>query len=171
MKIEPHAQKRAIERFGVDGNRAAAWIREQFATAVYVGDTFDNLGNQRRIFSNGSVLIVVNAKEQRVHTVYKAESRHRNIKRKVVDLVEREVRRIEKQIEKFERESSIKIAEIQVEIAELNLRKMKTRSEAVRLACDGRIGALYEEIREIRVELESAGAEWKRAVKTKAAYV
>lgn len=171
MKIEPHACNRAVERFGVKADDAAKWIREQFAVAVYVGDTFDKLGNLRRIFSNGSVLIVVNANESRVHTVYKPRSRHQGIKQKLVDVLEKETRKIKRHLEKVRRESTIKIAEIQVEIAQVNLQKVKSKSEAVRLACDARISALYEEVREIRIELESAEAEWKRAVITKAAYV
>jgi len=171
IKIEPHACKRARERFGVENDKAGNWIREQFATSVYIGDTFDKLGNLRRIFSNGSVLIVVNAKELRVHSVYKPERRNREIRHKVTDLVEKEARRIGRKLEKIRRESTIKIAELNVEIAEINLRKVKARSEAVKLACDGRIAALYEEIREFRILLESAEAEWKSAVYTKAAYV
>lgn len=171
VKVEAHANKRAMERFGIPHAQTTKWIREQFSTAVFIGETFDKLGNRRRIFSNGDVLLVVNLNELRIHSVYKPESRHREIKRKVADLVAREVRRIERKFEKFERESTIKIAELNVELAQVNLRKVKSRSEATCLACDARTAALIDEIREIRIELESAESERRRAIKTKAAYV
>lgn len=171
VKVEMHAIKRAVERFGVENGQAAKWIREKFASAEFIGDTFDHRGNARRIFSTGDILFGVHAEELRILTVFKPENRHREIKRKVVELVAKEVRRIERKFEKIERESTIKIAELSVEIAQVNLRKVKSRSESVQLACDGRIAALNDEVAELRAEVEKAKRERHLALKTKAAYV
>lgn len=171
VKIEPHATKRARERFGVKNDDAARWIREQFSTAVFIGDTVDSFGAPGRLYSNGEVVFGVAPLEMRIRTVYRPEHRHPELTQKVSDFLAKEIRKIERKSTKVKREASIKIAELNVESAQLELRKVTSRSESVNLACDARIRAIGEEIRELNRQINAADLDRHLALKTKAAYV
>lgn len=171
VKIEKHAIDRAVQRFGVQREKAAEWLQAQFKLAKFIGETIDNTGATRRLYSNGEVLFGVPAHELAIITVFKPTSKNADIKRKVVDMVAKEVRKIQRKLEQVERESTIRIAELRLEVAQVDLRKAKSRSDSVRLACDSRVNALNEEIRLITIEIEKARAERHLALKTHAAYV
>ncbi|MFW5434300.1 hypothetical protein [Paenibacillus apiarius] len=171
VKIEPHAIKRATERFGVKHDDAGRWIREQFTTAVFIGDSIDSFGAHGRIYSNGEVVFGVAPLEMRIRTVFKPEHRHPELAQKVSDFLAKEIRKIERSTTKIKREASIKIAELNVEAAQLELRKVTSRSESVNLACDARIRAISEEVRELNRQINAAILDRHLALKTKAAYV
>ncbi|MCG7407737.1 hypothetical protein MH117_09905 [Paenibacillus sp. ACRRX] len=171
VKVSHHANKRATERFGVKQEDATKWIRDQYASAIYVGDTIDSSGAKRKLYSNGSVIFGVSIEDGCVVTVFKPTSKHREIKSKVTEFVAKEVRKIDRRLQKSERVSSIKIAELRLEIATLELRKVKSRSTSVIAACDARIGAICQELGLIEAEIKEAVSERHLALKTYAAYV
>lgn len=171
VKIEKHAIDRAVQRFGVQRENATKWIQTQFSLAQFIGEHDDSSGKRRRLYSNGFVLFGVSTRDMAIVTVYKPTTKSADIKRKVTDFVAKEVRKIQRKLEMVERESTIKIAEMRLEIAQVDLRKAKSRSDSVRLACDSRVSALNEEIRLITIEIEKTRAERDLAMKTHAAYV
>lgn len=171
VKVEPHANKRAVERFGVTHDDATRWIREQFSTATFIGDTVDSFGVPGRLYSNGDVVFGVAPGEMRIRTVFKPESRHPELERRVDEFLAKEIRKIDRHVEKLKRESSIKIAELNLEIAQLELCKAKSRSDSVILACEARIRAIGDVIRELEREVNVAIHDRHLALKTKAAYV
>lgn len=170
MKIEQHAIKRAVERFGVEENVAANWMRREFSKAKFVANTVDSYGIRGKLYSTDGIVFATDLRGERIKTVYPATPSHREIKHKIDELLAKELRKLHRRERAQERKYRLAKTELELEKAELYYRVERTRSEAVKLACQARINAINERLREYYEETRAVKDEKHWTAKTVMAY-
>jgi hypothetical protein len=171
LQISTHAQQRAIERCKLDNTKLKEvnrYIRRNLSLAEYVGKVSSSDGTESELFVNGSVCFHLSLDQSVVKTVIKIDNKvpFSPITDKVKCLVHKEFRKLDraekariKKLELFKRESD-------AEISYLKLREYKSRSQAVKFSCQGRIAALELRKQELENQLIQIKTDKRQVVKT-----
>lgn len=155
--LTDHAYQRAIERFGLkvkDRQSVLGYCRSLLGKAKRIGVVTSEDGNEAVLYAGDRHAFFLTLDEQKIVTV----SRHEHvtfkpIKEKLALLHEKEIRKLERKEHALQKKIELAKLEAQVEIAELKLRIHKTRSEAVKNACQAKIKAIEQTLEEMNKEL------------------
>lgn len=169
--ITHHAADRAVERFNVQAEYARVWINTNLQRAQFIGYVEGDDGKIARLYGYNRIAFVLEAQENKVITIYPRKDISQTIAGKVRDIIAKELRKTERSVRALERRTAHKQADLRLDLAETERRLLRTRSEAVRLACQARINALTEELRLIDEELAKKRRERSTLVKDVVAYV
>lgn len=172
VRVSQHAAEEYVKDFGGTVEQARSRIGVNIRRATHVAEVTGADGKSGVLYAYGGACYIVRHDERGpvVVTVYKTEPVVAAVRDKVREMVTKELRKAERK----ERETACRIAvekaEIVVEIAQINLRMVKSRSEAVRIACQARINALHTAIAELDEELRKVIGNKRAIAKTVAAY-
>lgn len=169
--VTHHAIDAAINRFRVDKRIAEEWIRSGFRQARFVADIISEEGNPCRLFAGKHVTFILDARDDRIVTVYPGDAIAPHIRDKVESLITRELRKIERKESATIRRNTIARLELNVERAACILRAEKTRSQSVKLAMKARIAAIDEYLTQLNEDIEKIRHEKRKIAKAVAAYV
>ena len=97
--------------------------------------------------------------EEAVTTIYAP------LQEKINELYAKEYRKLERLERQLEKRSITADFELNYEIASLRLRMFKTRSEAVKLACQARINTLEQELERLKQEVAQTKSTRKKITK------
>lgn len=154
IKMTPHALKRAKERFNMDQSIAQGYFKGLLPKAKRIGLQTAKDGGQSILYANGRVGIYVSTDHKEIKTVLKQDVvSFEPIKAKVAELHAKEFRKLTRKENAQEKRLQDSIFEVNAEVASLELRKHKTRSQAVKIACQAKINALKIHINEMKEEL------------------
>lgn len=156
ITLTNHALERAAERLGIQNNaHATGFFREKLRDATRVGETLSRDGNESILYANDGVGMHLSPDLEKVITVCIYNPLlYDPIKDKVKFLYDKELRKISRaERAKMRRMNYIK-AELQIELAELNLRSLRTRSQAVRDSCQARTNAIQYHLQELEREVK-----------------
>jgi hypothetical protein len=168
VKMSDHAIKRANQRFNIDSKRALSYFRSVLEKANYVGIIEDSENNKPgQLFAYNRIAIHLSMDCKTILTVYKADTvTYDPLKNKVLELHKKKFnhctikeRALQKRLDQLKLES-------QVEIAQCKLRKYKTKSQAVKLACDARIKAIEISIQEYILDIQNLQTEKRRIARS-----
>ncbi|ATO50991.1 hypothetical protein BrL25_18960 [Brevibacillus laterosporus DSM 25] len=168
--VRKHAIQRARERFGIETESAAQWLADKFTQSTFVANTKDSKGNIGRLFSCDGVSLCVDIGRDIIRTVFPGAISCPNLYRKFSEIVSKEMRKIDRSIRVAERKATITKAQLNCEKSELELRMLKTRSVAVKLACQARINAINEYFTQIDADIEKLIARKSLVAKSVVAY-
>jgi len=171
IAVTQHAIDEAVRDFRVPRQTAEEWIRSNFRKATFIANIISAEGKPTRMFACNRIIFAVAPDEDRVITVYPANQQRPYIREKVSALVTRELRKIERRERIMERRITLTKAELEVEKAALQLRMLRARSEATRLACQARINAINEYYTQLDGDLRAIRDEKRAVAKTVAAYL
>jgi hypothetical protein len=167
LKFTDHALQRAKERFNKNGKDAQSYFRSVLEKAKYVGVIEDEHSHPCQLFAFNKIAIILSIDFKRVVTVYKADTvTYDPLKDKVLELHKKKFnhysikeRALQKRLDQLKLES-------QVEIAQCKLRKYKTKSDAVKIACDARIKAIEQTIQEYILDIQNLQTEKRRVARS-----
>lgn len=142
--VTEHAIQRAVSRFDKKRSEAERWITDNLRKAAYVGEVVDEEGRERILYGYERIAFVVSKIDGAVITVYPQHHVTPTIRQKVEEIIARELRKARRKFERIYRDVELTKADLMVERAECYRRKLRTRSEAVRNAMEGRIRAIDE---------------------------
>ncbi|OAJ75131.1 hypothetical protein AYJ08_05805 [Brevibacillus sp. SKDU10] len=168
--VRKHAIQRARERFGIETESAAQWLADKFAQSTFVANTKDSKGNIGRLFSCDGISIYVDIGRDIIRTVFPGAISCPNLYRKFSEIVSKEIRKIDRSIRAAERKAMLTKAQLNCEKSALELRMLKTRSVAVKLACQARINAINEYFTQLDADIEQLIARKKFVAKSVVAY-
>lgn len=171
VELTAHAINEAVSKFNVERNQAEKWIRSNIRNARYVGEIVSDDGNPSRLFAARRIVFAVDVKDDKVITLYPQNQAPSELYEDLLKVALKHAKRSTREIKKARKETAIRIAELNVEIAELRLRKAKTSSRSVAIACDANINARLTEIDELNNELREKESQHRRLMKGVAAYV
>jgi hypothetical protein len=168
INFTSHSIQRAKERFNMDETHAVTYIRSRLSQASYIGVVADeDSGKPSHLFANGRTAFHLSLDLKNIITVYKCEKvTYEPIKNKVLDLHKKKFNRYAISEKAKQRKLDQLRLEADVQIAECNLRKHKTRSESVRLACEARVNAINQTLTEYQKEIEMIHAEKRRIARS-----
>ncbi|AYK07735.1 hypothetical protein [Brevibacillus laterosporus] len=170
LTITRHAIREAVKDLHVSRQEAEAWIRTAIDKARFISDIISEKGNPSRLYGYKGFAIILDATEDVVVTVYKNETPKASIRNRINEFVTKELRKITRTESALARKISLSKAELTVEKAELELRMIKTKSIAVKLACQARINAINEYFTQLDNDLLTIKHEKRSVAKTVAAY-
>lgn len=155
VKITEHAYKRASDRLGLTNrNHATGQIRSILKNAQRIGLIVSEDGNESILYALNRIAIYLSTDLQRVITVNRFENiTYVPVKQKVKEIHEKELRKLDKVISSKTKYTKIIKAELGIEIANLSYRLIKTRSQSVKMACEARIKAIREYIKQLDDEV------------------
>jgi hypothetical protein len=168
VTMSQHAIKRAKERFKIEPKGATAYFRSVLEKAKYVGIIEDSENHRSgRLFAYNRIAIHLSMDCKTMMTVYKADTvTYDPLKDKILELHKKKFnhcviteRAKQKRLEQLKLES-------EVEIAQCKLRQHKTRSEAVRLACEARVQAIKQSLVEYQHEIDEIQVEKRRVARS-----
>ncbi|PAD72408.1 hypothetical protein [Paenibacillus campinasensis] len=171
ISVTQHAIDAAISRFRVDRRIAEEWIRSGFRQARFVADIISEEGNPCRLFAGKHVTFILDAREDRVVTIYPSEVRALSVREKVESIINRELRKIERKESATVKRNHLSRLELNVERAACLLRAEKSRSQSVKLAMQARIAAIDEYLTQLNEDIEKIRHEKRKIAKAVAAYV
>lgn len=171
ITVTQHAIDEAVKDFRVPRQTAEEWIRSNLRKARFIADIISAEGRPTRLFGYNRIVFALAPVENCVITVYPADQRRPTIREKVETLVTRELRAIERRERVMERRIALTKAELDVERAQLNLRILRARSPATKLACQARINAINEYYAQLDADLLAVKHEKRAVAKTVAAYL
>lgn len=169
--ITSHAEKRAIQRFNVQTEYARVWINTNLQRAQFVGYIEGDDGKVSRLFGYNRIAFVLEEQINKVITIYPRKDISQTIAGKVQAIIAKELRKADRTVRALDRRLTLKRADLRLDLAETERRLLRTRSDAVRLACKARINALEEELRLIDEELAKKRRERSTLIKDVVAYV
>ena len=169
--ITLHAQDEAVKKFGVRPKHAEEWVRSKLSKARFISDILSEDGNLCRLYATERISIVLDMRENKVVTVYPRHRAPESLRQRIESMIAKELRKLKRHETALERKYRLPKAELEVEKAELNLRLLKTKSEAVKLACQARINAIDQRIAEMDEEIENARIKRSTFAKGVAMYV
>jgi hypothetical protein len=168
IKFSNHAIMRAKERFNMHQKDAIPYFRSILKQSKYIGVIEDSDNNRSgQLFAYKRMAIHLSMDCKTVLTVYKADTvTYEPLKDKVLELHKKRFnhctiteRAKQKRLEQLKLES-------EVEIAECKLRQYKTKSTAVRNACEARILAIKQSLLEYQHDIEELQSEKRRIARS-----
>jgi hypothetical protein len=167
IKFTDHALQRAKERFNKNSKDAQTYFKGILKISKYVGIIEDGNSKPNQLFAYNKIAIILSMDCKMVRTVFKADTiTYDPLKNKVLELHKKKFnhylikeRALQKRLNQLELES-------QVEIAECNLRKYKTKSQAVKNACEARIKAVEQTIQEYTLDIQNLQTEKRRIARS-----
>jgi hypothetical protein len=168
IKFTNHALQRAKERFNKSPKEAIPYFRSVLKEAKYIGIIEDSESNKSgQLFANKRIAIHLSMDCNAVLTVYKADTvTYEPLKDKVLELHKKKFNHCTiTERAKQKRLDMLKL-ETEVEIAECKLRLHKTKSNAVKLACEARIKAIKQSLLEYQHEIEELQSEKRRIARS-----
>jgi hypothetical protein len=168
VTMSQHAIKRAKERFNIEPKRASSYFRSVLEKAKYVGVIEDSENHKSgRLFAFNRIAIHLSMDCKTIMTVYKADTvTYDPLKDKVLELHKKKFnhcviteRAKQKRLEQLKLES-------EVEIAQCQLRGYKTKSIAVKNACEARILAIKQSLVEYQHEIDEIQVEKRRVARS-----
>lgn len=157
VSLSDHGMKRARERLNW-GNKShieiEGLLKKELSTAEYVGQISSSDGNVSEMFVKGSVSIHLSPDLKNIITVITYDKLpYSPVNSKLKQLLHKEFRKLNRSESARHRRLELFRLEAKSEISELKLRAFKTRSESVRLACEGRVKSLSDRLFELENEL------------------
>jgi hypothetical protein len=172
VTISNHALDEASTKFGKQRKLAEGWIRSNFASAKFIGMIYNEDGSSEvRLFSYQRICFVLAAEDNHVITVYPRRHATPTLSHKINFIVAKEIRKAERKVNAVLNRNNLLRADVKVEIAELERRIIRTKSEAVKMACCARINALNEYLTSIAEEENRVKQEKSTLLKGAAMYV
>ena len=171
IEITTHAEAEARKKFGIRHKAARQWIETNLRRAQYIGEILSDKGECVRLYGYNRIAFIVQLKRDVVITVYPRTSSAQTMSTKISELILKEIRKINRAVVSAERRAVLKKADLKVELAETERRLVRTRSDAVRLACEARIKAVKDEIEAIDAEIARKRQEQSTFLKGVVAYV
>lgn len=172
LEITKHAIDEAVSKFGKQRKLAEGWIRSNFAKAKYLGDILSDDGKgTRRLYAYNRIAFVLDPEVDRLVTVYPRKSAAPQLSHRINDIIAKEIRKAERKERALEKRTKLTVADLRVELAHLERRKVRTKSDAVRLATQARINAVNERIDELEAELVAVKQERSTLLKGAVMYV
>jgi hypothetical protein len=168
VNFSKHALQRAKERFKMNPKEAMPYFQSVLKEAKYIGVIEDSENHRSgQLFAYKRIAIHLSMDYKTVLTVYKADTlTYDPLKDKILELHKKKFnhysikeRALQKRLDQLKLES-------QVEIAQCKLRKYKSRSEAVKMACDARIKAIEQTIQEYIHDIENLQTEKRRVARS-----
>lgn len=154
VKMTKHAFQRAEERFHMNKDTALPYFRSVLKSAKEIGVQTANNGGEAILFAKDRIGIYVSTDYKEIRTVIKRDTiTYEPIKAKVAELHAKEIRKITRKEYTCKKRLQDEIYEINVKKAELELRKHKSRSKSVKMACQANINALNIYIKEKEDEI------------------
>jgi hypothetical protein len=170
ITVTQHAIDEAVKDFRVPRQTAEEWIRSNLRKARFITNTISEEGKPSRLFGYQRIAFVLAPEENVVITVYPANPKA-FLREKVNALVTRELRKIERRERVLERKIALTKAELEIEKAQLQLRLLRARSTATKLACQARINAINEYFTQLDADLLAVKHEKRAVAKTVVAYM
>lgn len=171
IEVTPHAEEQAQKRFNARYNQARKWIIDNLRKAQYIGIIENEDSKPARLFGYHRIAFVVDIDRDCVITVYPRHESPQSIHSRIKEIVTKELRKKDRKVSALERKTKLTKADLRVELAELERRKIRTRSDAVRLACQARINAINDRLRELDEEVDREKQERSALLKGVVAYV
>ncbi|WEG18679.1 hypothetical protein PQ478_09380 [Alkalihalophilus pseudofirmus] len=143
-------------------------IRALLKRAEFIGESVcEEKGNISLLYAVDRIGIYLSTDKKEVITVIKKETvTYKPLRDKMLELHKKEFRKLHrKECARRKRLEGL-LLDCEVEIAELKRRKFKTRSQAVRNACDCRISAIQLSIQEYEDEIKAIQDEKRRVGKS-----
>ncbi|WP_232696135.1 hypothetical protein [Brevibacillus daliensis] len=170
VTVTRHAAEEAVKDFRIPQRTAEEWVRSTFRKARFVANIISGEGKPTRLFSHNGIALAVAPEEDRVITVYPANP-SATVRQRVQAMVQRELAKIERREQALLRRNELTKAELTVELAQLQLRLIRARSEATKLASQARINAINEYFTQLDSDLLAVKHEKRAVAKTVAAYM
>lgn len=153
--LTPHSTKRAKERFGLEKNADIKHFRSLLRKAREIGISVAEDGGEAILFAIGRCAIYVSLDYKEIKTVRRQETvTYEPIKNLVAEIHAKELRKLTRKENACKRKLHETKLEVKLEIAQLELRMHRTKSIAVKNACQARINALNIHMKEKEDEIQ-----------------
>jgi hypothetical protein len=156
--LSDHAIDRAYERMQLDSwkkEKVCKHVKSLLKRAKYIGriaPTDD--GTDSEMFVKGSFSFLLNTNLTTVKTIIKTDRLQYNpVQEKVKCLYEKEFRKLDRKEKARLNKLELYQYEVAAEISKHQLHIYKTKSISVKLACQGRIKALEQSLKELEIEI------------------
>lgn len=170
LKITNHALKRVKERFNLkDGSKQAIlnYCKGQLKHAKRIGIVISEDGKEAVLYAIGRQGYYLSLDETEIITVMRHEKiTCDTIKDKIKEISERELRKLDRKEKSKRKYLELAILEANLELSELKYRLYKTRSKAVKMACQARIKALEMRLQELKDEINQIKKEKTKIAKS-----
>lgn len=156
--LTDHGYKRSVERMGlkqIERNKVNKHIRKLLLQSIYIGRITATDGNETDMFVYNKYSIHVSPIDYGVTTILEYDKMKYNpAQKKINSLIWKEFRKLDKKERARIKQLKLHSLEIESEISQLKLRAFKTKSDAVKFSCKGRIAALQLHIQQSKNEIE-----------------
>lgn len=170
LKFTNHALKRIKERFNLKENSRQAilnYCKGQLRHAKRIGIVVSDDGKEAVLYAIGRQAYYLTPDETEVITVMRHEKITYNpIKDKIKVISERELRKLDRKEKSKCKYLELVMLEADLELSELKYRLYKTRSKAVKMACQARIKALEMRLQELKDEINQIKKEKTKIAKS-----
>lgn len=170
LKITNHALKRIKERFNLKENSRQAilnYCKGQLRHAKRIGIVVSDDGKEAVLYAIGRQAYYLTLDETEVITVMRHEKiTYDPIKDKIKEISERELRKLDRKEKSKHKYLELLMLEANIELSQLKYRLHKTRSQAVKMACQARINALEMTLQELQDEINNIKKEKTRIAKS-----
>ncbi|NGQ95455.1 hypothetical protein G3578_09845 [Brevibacillus sp. SYP-B805] len=170
ITVTQHAIDEAVRDFRVPRQTAEEWVRLNFRKARFIANIISGEGKPTRLFGYNGIAFAVDPHEDCVITVYPATPKA-SVRDKIHEMVTRDLRKIERKESILERRIALTKADLDIEKAALQLRLLRARSLATKLACQARINAINEYFTQLDADLLAVKNEKRAVAKTVVAYM
>lgn len=152
IKLTKHSAQRVRERLKAKSGEELKVIKDLLKNSTYMGVGCDENGVKCYLYINGKVRIMAD-NDSWIRTVIVESNVNYPLKEKLSEIWFKEIRKLNRKIRT--REKYVKDFELNanIELAELKLRLHKTKSTSVKLACEARIKAITETVRNYNREI------------------
>jgi hypothetical protein len=170
IEVTDHAADEAVKDFGVDRHKAKRWIADKLRKATFIGNTIGVCGTPSRLFGYRRMSIVVDAKEDRVITVYPQDQADSEMRAEVERIVLRKVRAKEKEAAKQIKEIERQKADYMVEAAQAYRKLVDAKTKAAKAKLQAQIDSIDEEITKLNEMIFEIKQDAARVAKSAVAF-
>lgn len=156
ISLSEHAFTRCKERLNLkDKNSALGTIRGYLRKSKRIGQVTSEDGKPSILYTYQSVGIYLSMDLQEVRTVVKHDRlRYSPLRQKVFEMYHKEFRKLGRSEKARIKKLEIAKLEADCEISDLKLRIHKTRSQAVKAACQAHINAIQQHLDDLSNEIK-----------------
>lgn len=174
LRLTNHAYQRIKERFNLNCDKEGAlnYCKGRLKNAERIGIIVSKEGEETVLYAIGREAYYLSLDETTIKTVTKnVKITYEPIKEKIKEMHMKELRKLERKEKSKHKYLELLMLEANIELSQLKYRLHKTRSQAVKMACQARINALEITLQELQDEINNIKKEKTRIARSMVAVV